>query len=139
MARLAGPSQNPATIQAMADAQKRHDDYVRAYKAATPLVHPPAARRLNALLWLIGDYYAFSIGTEGRPPLTRDMRALLSKRLVKMERRIPSEFWGEITERTPRRSYLALTPAGQAVLTNAKISEQDKVYISRAMFTGVGK
>ena len=137
MGRLAGPSKNPATIKAMADAQ--NEDYLRAYRAATPLVHPPAARRLKALLWLIDDYYEFSIGAEGRPPLTRDMRTLLAHRLVKMERRVPSEFWGEITERTPKRSYLVVTPAGQGALAKAKISQQDKDYICKAMFTAVAK
>ncbi|MDO6962427.1 hypothetical protein [Rhizobium alvei] len=139
MGRLAGPSLNPAAAEAQKAAQKRFDDEIRYRAAIRPLAHPPATRRQRALLWLLSEQDSMIVGSDDQPPLTRDMRALLAKRLLKLERRIPSSFWGPISEKTPRKNHLSITAAGRAALVDAKIPEQDKLYIRAALYTGVAR
>jgi hypothetical protein len=110
----------------------------RQFLATTPLVHPPAARRCLALLWLISTHaMEFHVGVENRPPLTADMRGLLKKGYLQMDRSRPPTFLTDARRCGNLYNRLFLTRAGRIALACAKVSEVDKDYIQRAQRTGV--
>jgi hypothetical protein len=137
MGRLAGPVSR--------ESQLKNEHFFREFElrrrqfeAMTPLVHPPARRRQMALLWLIANYFMeFHVGVEDCPPLTADMRLLLRKGYLRMDRNRPVASLAYAASRGNRYNRLDLTPAGRTVLVRAKVSELDKDYIQRARQTGV--
>jgi hypothetical protein len=137
MGRLAGPLSRESQLkdeQIFREIELRR----RQFFAATPLIHPPAARRQMALLWLVSNHHMeFHVGVENRPPLTADMQMLLRKGYLRMERRRPPTFWAHPRRRSNLYNRLSLTPVGLMVLARAKVSEADKDYIQRAQKTGV--
>lgn len=137
MGRLAGPLSRESELKdehIFREIELRRQQFL----AMTPLVHPPAARRQMALLWLISDHsMAFHIGVENRPPLTADMRALLTKGYLRMDRGRPQGFLTHARRRGNLYNRLFLTPVGRMALARVKVPESDKDYIHRALKTGV--
>jgi hypothetical protein len=137
MGRLAGPISR--TAQLRLDATQREIELQRRYIASiTPLAYPSSRRRQAALLWLVFEERGLVIGRRNRPPLTADMRALLAKRYLRL-RRQPPVYVSE-PERLPgigRYNLLSLTPGGEAALVRMKVPEIDRIYILRALYTGV--
>ena len=127
MGRLAGSS--PRWEEVLKKTREEDRKRRRAIAAATPLAHPPASRRLMALLWYIEHeiYGSMTVGRRGYPPLTDDMRALLRKKYLVMKR---EPFYP--TMRLPQCNVLVLTPSGKLALAGARIAEADKAYIKRA-------
>ena len=98
-----------------------------------PLASPPAMRRRIALLWLIEDFYQdfpFLIGTRGRPPYTADMRWLVEKGYLRLER-------GRSGSGFERTSQLVMTPVGRQAVKKAAIREPDRSWMYGAMVHGV--
>ena len=127
MGRLAGSS--PRWEEVLRKTREEDRKRRRAIAAATPLAHPPASRRLMALLWYIADelYGGMTVGRRGCPPLTDDMRMLLKRKYLVMKR---EQVYS--TMRLPLCNRLVITPAGVAALAKSKIAEADMAYIRRA-------
>jgi hypothetical protein len=90
------------------------------------------------LLWLIANYFMeFHVGIEDCPPLTADMRVLLRKGYLRMDRNRPVASLAYAAGQGNRYNRLALTPSGRMLLMRAKVSEPDKDYIQRTQRTGV--
>jgi hypothetical protein len=132
MGRLAGYS--PRWEAAYAEYQKKAREHQRRVDAVTPVAHPPAGRRQLALLSYVSEYLygRMTVGRQGHPPLTADMRALLRKKYLVMQR-VPAS----MTVRMPLCNSIAITPAGRTVLSRGKTSEADKTYIQLARNTWV--
>jgi hypothetical protein len=137
MGRLAGPVCRETQLKNerfFKEIEQRHQEF----QAMTPLVHPPSLRRQMALLWLISSYWMeFHVGVEGCPPLTADMRLLLARGYLRMDRNRPAGFLARTAIRGNRYNRLSLTTEGQRVLAQSKISQSDRDYIQRALQTGV--
>ena len=133
MGRLAGPS--PRWEADYAASLTRSEQQRRLLAAMTPVVHRPAGRRQLALLWYVATVRGgrLRIGWRGDPPLTDDMRVLIRKKQLLLIR----SGGGDNIARPPRSSFIGLTPAGEAILARARISDADKHYIDMAMKTGV--
>jgi hypothetical protein len=127
MGRLAGSS--PRWEDVLRKTREDEGKRRQAIAAATPVVHPPASRRLIALLWYIENeiYGSMTVGRRGYPPLTDDMRALLRKKYLVMKR---EQFYP--TMRLPLCNVLVLTPAGKRALAGARVTDADKAYVKHA-------
>jgi hypothetical protein len=87
---------------------------------------------------MIANYFMeFHVGVEDCPPLTADMRLLLRKGYLRMDRNRPVASLAYAASKGNRYNRLALTPAGRMALARAKTSDLDKDYIQRARRTGV--
>jgi hypothetical protein len=133
MGRLAGSS--PRWEADYAASLKQSEHQRRLLAAITPVVHPSAGRRQLALLWYVATVCGgqLRIGWRNDPPLTDDMRALIRKKQMILTRSSS----GDNIARPPRSNWIGLTPAGEAILARARISDADKHYVEMAMKTGV--
>jgi hypothetical protein len=113
----------------------RHHQYVQ---SVTPLAHPPARRRQAALLWLVSQERGFIVGRRDCPPLTADMRVLIAKGHLRLQRR-PSIYVSRAEKRLGigRFNLITATSSGEATLTKMSVPDTDRIYIVRAFHTGV--
>ncbi len=95
-----------------------------------PLCSPGAARRQMAMLWWIDKDCngSLHIGGRGAPPLTADMRVLLAKGYLKLQR--VASYMALSPSR--RHNKLTVTPLAKSVLAKAAVPDADKAYIIAA-------
>lgn len=67
------------------------------------------------------------------------MRNLMAKSFARIERRVPSEFWGEITLDTPRRNFLALTDKARAAAKGYTLFDAEMTNLRSAFYHGVAR
>lgn len=137
MGRLAGPL-GPKWEQWCNEERARMEEHRERLKALEPLTHPPTRRRQLALLsWIAESELGRGVGYKDAPPLTPDMRNLIDKGWARIERQRPQPFWGDETMRNHRVNRIIATPAGQRAVREAKVSDEDKNYVLRALVTAV--
>ncbi len=142
MGRLAGTSiaqQARQTWKARVEAAREAAREGRAprKRERTPHTQPPEGRRLVALLWFIARWsQGYVVNAEGSPPLTPDLRLLIRKGYVVMERRTASSVWAFLRAVRQRDSVLMLTDAGRAHLAATTVTDAEKRYVRSALISG---
>ncbi|SIQ34333.1 hypothetical protein SAMN05880582_1011540 [Rhizobium sp. RU20A] len=102
-----------------------------------PHTQPPESRRLVALLWNIARWPdGYVVNAEDSPPLTPDLRLLIRRGYVVLERRTAYSVWAAVREVRQRESVLRLTAAGRAHLAGTVVSEAERAYIRSALVSG---
>ncbi len=93
-----------------------------------PLSAPPASRRRMALLWLIAVVFdgALDVNWMYRPPMTDDMKWLLRRGYLQLQRRRVAN------APNVRRTVLLITPSGTAVIDSQVPNEADIRWIEAA-------
>jgi hypothetical protein len=102
-----------------------------------PHTQPPESRRLVALLWNIERWTnGYVINAVDAPPLTPDMRLLIRKGFVTLERREAYSVWAFLGQNRQRETVLRLTDTGRAHLAASAVTDAEMRYIRDALVSG---
>lgn len=106
----------------------------------TPASVPPTARRLMLLLDWINTPDGQVLAIKRQPPLTGDMRMLISKSYCRLERRFPMQYSQELAaslrrSTAQRVTRIVITDAGRKALEKAHVPDEDYEYLRAALQT----